>query len=45
MPGNVMRISIPPESDGELVGGLAPQIFAGTLVSNEAGAVAFIGGK
>jgi hypothetical protein len=44
-PGNVMRISIPPEADGELVGGLAPQIFAGTLVSNEAGAVAFIGGK
>ncbi len=44
-PGNVMRISIPPESDGELVGGLAPQIFAGTLVDNEAGAVAFIGGK
>jgi hypothetical protein len=45
MPGNVMRISIPPEADGELVGGLAPQIFAGTLVDNEAGAVAFIGGK
>jgi hypothetical protein len=44
-PGNVMRISIPPESDGELVGGLAPQIFAGTLVINEAGTVAFIGGK
>ena len=44
-PGNVMRISIPPESDGELVGGLSPQIFAGTLVINEAGAVAFIGGK
>jgi hypothetical protein len=44
-PGNVIRISIPPEADGELVGGLAPEIFAGTLVSNEAGAVAFIGGK
>lgn len=44
-PGNVMRISIPPEADGELVGGLAPQIFAGTLVDNETGAVAFIGGK
>jgi hypothetical protein len=44
-PGNVIRVSIPPEADGELVGGLAPQIFAGTLVDNEAGAVAFIGGK
>jgi len=28
-PGNVIRISIPAESDGELVGGLAPEIFAG----------------
>ncbi len=44
-PGNVMRISIPPVPDGELVGGLAPPIFAGTLVVNEAGAFAFIGGK
>lgn len=44
-PENVMRISIPPVPEGELVGGLGPQIFAGTLVINEAGAFAFIGGK
>lgn len=45
MPGNVMRISIPPVPEGELVCGLGPQIFAGTLVINEAGVFAFIGGK
>ena len=44
-PGNVMRISTSPVPEGELVGGLGPQIFAGTLVINEAGAFAFIGGK
>jgi hypothetical protein len=44
-PENVMRISNPPVPEGELVGGLGPQIFAGTLVINEAGAFAFIGGK
>ncbi len=44
-PGNVMRISTAPEPEGELVCGLGPQIFAGTLVINEAGAFAFIGGR
>ena len=44
-PGNVMRISMPSVPEGELVGGLGPQIFAGTLVINEAGAFAFIGGR
>jgi hypothetical protein len=44
-PGNVMRISIPPVFDGELVSGLAPQVFAGTLVINEAGGFTFIGGN
>ena len=44
-PGNVMRISTAPVPEGELVGGLGPQIFAGTLVINEAGEFAFIGGK
>ena len=44
-PGNLLRISVPPVPDGELVEGLTPQIFAGTLVVNEAGAFAFIGGK
>jgi hypothetical protein len=44
-PGNVMRIAIPPVFDGELVNGLTPQVFAGTLVINEAGGFTFIGGK
>jgi hypothetical protein len=44
-PGNLLRVSVPPVPDGELVEGLAPQIFAGTLVINESGAFAFIGGK
>jgi len=44
-PESVMRISIPPAPEGELVSGLGPQIFAGTLVINEAGAFAYIGGK
>lgn len=44
-PGNLIRISIPAVPDGELVGGLTTPIFAGTLVVNEAGAFAFIGGK
>jgi hypothetical protein len=44
-PANVRRVSLPPVIDGELVEGLNPQIFAGTLVINESGAFAFIGGK
>ena len=44
-PGNVPHVSVPPVPDGELIEGLTPQIFAGTLVINEAGAFAFIGGK
>jgi hypothetical protein len=44
-PGNTMRISSPAVPDGELLGGLTVPIFAGTLVANEAGALAFIGGK
>lgn len=44
-PGNLMRISNPAVPDGELLGGLGAPIFAGTLVANEAGALAFIGGK
>ena len=44
-PGNLLRVSVPPVPDGELVEGLTPQIFAGTLVINEAGAFAFVGGK
>ena len=44
-PGNVLRVSVPPVPGGELVEGLTPQIFAGTLVINESGAFAFIGGK
>lgn len=44
-PNNLLRVSVPPVPDGELVEGLTPQIFAGTLVVNETGAFAFIGGK
>lgn len=44
-PGNVMRISSPAAPDGELVGGLAAPVFAGAQAGNEAGALAFIGGK
>jgi hypothetical protein len=44
-PGDLLRVSVPPVPDGELVEGLTPQIFAGTLVVNESGAFAFIGGK
>jgi hypothetical protein len=44
-PANVMRISSPAVPDGELLGGLTVPIFAGTLAVNEAGALAFIGGK
>jgi hypothetical protein len=44
-PGNLLRVSVPPVPEGELVEGLTPQIFAGTLVINESGAFAFIGGK
>jgi hypothetical protein len=44
-PGNVRRISSPAVPDGELLGGLGAPIFAGTLVANEAGSLAFIGGK
>ena len=44
-PGNVMRISNLTVPDGELVGGLATPVFAGSLAINEAGAFAFIGGK
>jgi hypothetical protein len=44
-PGNLLRVSVPPVAAGELVEGLTPQIFAGTLVVNEFGAFAFIGGK
>jgi hypothetical protein len=43
--GNVMRISTPLVPDGELVGGMVVPIFAGTLVINEAGSFAFVGGK
>ena len=44
-PGNVMRISSPAVPDGELLGGLGAPLFAGALVANEAGALAFVGGK
>jgi hypothetical protein len=44
-PTNVMRISMPAVPDGELIGGLTTPIFAGTLVINDGGAFAFIGGK
>ena len=44
-PDNLVPVSVPSVPDGELVEGLTPQIFAGTLVVNESGAFAFIGGK
>jgi hypothetical protein len=44
-PWNVMRISVPAVPDGELVGGLAVPVFSGTLVTNQAGAFAFLGAK
>jgi hypothetical protein len=43
--GNVVRLSMRPVHSGELVGGLAPPVFAGRLAVNEAGAFAFVGGK
>jgi hypothetical protein len=45
-PADVIRISSErPTPEGSLIAGMSPSVFAGTLVVNENGAYAFLGGR